>query len=216
MSGVAKTDVCEYGLHVLLSRHEAIRALKRKHTPCCHGFRVWPSSWLLIDYCDYMGLPSGVRVLEVGCGWGAAGIYLAKMHDARVTGVDMDSEVFPFLQLHADLNDVRISVLEQSFEALTSQQLAEFDLIIGSDICFWPGMVNPLGSLILRALDAGVQMALIADPGRSSFEELATEFHRRGMGEKVRWESLRPYEINGRILKIGGMNPGHRVYEKAV
>jgi len=205
MATEAKTDVLEYGLQVLLSRHEAIRALKRKHNPTCHGFRVWPSSWLLIDYCDYMGLPHGTRVLEIGCGWGAAGIYLAKKHGAQVTCLDNDSEVFPYLRLHALLNNVRISTMEESFEGLTGQCLSNFNMVIGSDICFWPGMVNPLEALLRRALDSGVQMALIADPGRSTFEQLASSFHDNGLGETTNWKSRHPYKITGRILKIGAM-----------
>ena len=95
--------------------------------------------------------------------------------------------------------------MEKSFEGLTVQHLAKFNLVIGSDICFWPGMVSPLEALLRRALDSGVQMALIADPGRSTFEELALSAHHNGLGETLNWKSRHPYDITGRILKVGAM-----------
>jgi len=39
----------------------------------------------------------GDRILEIGCGWGPASVFCAKKLNARVTGVDMDKEVFPFM-----------------------------------------------------------------------------------------------------------------------
>ena len=43
-----------------------------------------------MDYLGCQGLPEGVKVLEVGCGWGLAGIFCAKHFRAVVTGVDAD------------------------------------------------------------------------------------------------------------------------------
>jgi RNA polymerase sigma-70 factor (ECF subfamily) len=44
-----------------------------------------------MDYLEHQGLPRETRVMEVGCGWGLAGIYCAREHGARVTGLDADS-----------------------------------------------------------------------------------------------------------------------------
>ena len=47
--------------------------------------------------------------MEIGCGWGLLGIYCAKKYDSRVISVDLDAEVFPYLELHTRVNDVEIS-----------------------------------------------------------------------------------------------------------
>ena len=101
-----KTEIIEYGVHVYRSRHKKIRQLKHQHSPCYHGFRVWPSSWLLMDFFERTNLPKGTRVMEVGCGWGLGGIYCAKKYGAAVTGVDKDPQVFPYLLLHAEINSI--------------------------------------------------------------------------------------------------------------
>ena len=44
--------------------------------------------------------------MEVGCGWGRASIYCTKKHDSEGLGVDADPKVFPYLHVHAEINDV--------------------------------------------------------------------------------------------------------------
>ena len=101
MSNNQKKEIRAYGVRVLLSHHPEIRRLKRHNHPTNHGNKFWTSSWLLMDYFKKNGLEQETRVLEIGCGWGLAGIYCAKKHGAVVTGVDVDSEVLPFSRLHA-------------------------------------------------------------------------------------------------------------------
>ncbi len=69
--------------------------------PTLHGHKVWPTSFVLLDYLHQRGVPPQTRVLELGCGWGLVGIACAKMFQAQVTGLDADAAVFPYLQLHA-------------------------------------------------------------------------------------------------------------------
>lgn len=145
--------------------------------------------------------------MDVGCGWGLAGIYCAKKHGARVTGVDMDSEVFPFLRLHAEINKVRIATIRKGFNGLTCKHLSEFDYVIGADICYYDKMVDPLRRLIGRALRAGVKFVVIADPGRSPFEKLGKYFCKNGTGETLDWAIRRPRLIEGRILKVTNGSP---------
>jgi predicted nicotinamide N-methyase len=203
MSNAVKTDIRAHGVRVLLSRHSEIRKLKRLNTPSFHGNKLWSSSWLLMDYFKRRGLRKGARVMEVGCGWGLAGIYCAKKHGARVTGVDKDSEVFPYLRLHADINKVKITTMKKAFAGVRDEDLKAFDVVIGADICFWDAMVDPLKRFIRRALGAGVRVVLIADPGRPTFEEIGQYFVKKGRGEIFDWTTQRPRRIRGRILKIG-------------
>ncbi|MBU2499406.1 MAG: methyltransferase domain-containing protein [Proteobacteria bacterium] len=203
MTSPPKTDIRDFGVRAFRSRHHEIRKLKRLHTTSFEGFRVWPSAWLLIDFLEKGGMGKRARVLEVGCGWGLAGIYCAKHYDALVTCLDIDSEVFPYLHLHAATNRVEIATMEMGFDGLTGNELRDFDVLIGSDICFWDTMVPSLKRLILRALGADVSWVVIADPGRSPFEELGAYFTEKGTGDIQGWSVDHPYHIQGRILRVG-------------
>lgn len=195
-------EINAYGIRVLLSRHPRIRKLKRENIPIMHGNKFWTSSWLLMDYFKKNGLQKGSRIMEIGCGWGLAGIYCAKEHRAIVTGTDIDPDVFPFLNLHAELNRVKIDALKKSFDNITKELLEGTDIMIGADICFWDDMVQHLRRLIKRALRSGTKLILIADPVRSPFEKLGEFCIERLGGEVLDWSVNRPRHIQGQILKI--------------
>lgn len=201
----SKNEILEYGVRAFRPRHHRIRELKRTHAASYHGFRLWPSSWLLMDFLNGQGLRKGARVMELGCGWGLAGIFCAKNRGAKVTSVDIDSEVFPYLQAHTQINHVNVSTMHLGFDDLISKHLKEIDVMIGADICFLDSLADSLKGLIGRALREGVQFVVIADPGRTSFERLGRHFVREMTGE-VRGRSVqRPYPIEGRILSIGAL-----------
>jgi hypothetical protein len=202
-----RTEIRAHGIRVLLSRHPELRRLKRQYVPSAHGNKFWTSSWLLMDFFRRRGLPECKRVMEVGCGWGLAGIYCAKKHGAKVTAVDIDPEVFPYLHLHADINNVKISTMKKSFGGLKAEHLKNVNVLIGADICFWDKMVYSLKRLVNRALRTGVWAVLIADPGRPTFDELAAYFVEKRRGELLEWTTQRPRRIQGRILKIGFPRP---------
>ncbi len=131
-----------------------------------------------------------------------AGVYCAKNHGSVVTCVDRDSEVFPFLRLHAAINNVEITTIETSFKELSGKRMKSHEIMIGADICFWDDMVEILKNLILRAFEYDIKTVIIADPGRSPFEMLGQYFVERGMGKIMNWGVNRPYRIQGRILRI--------------
>jgi predicted nicotinamide N-methyase len=198
----AQIEIRAYGIRVLQSRHPEIRRLKHLHTPSVHGNKHWVSSWLLMDYLKRHPLPQGARVMEIGCGWGLAGIYCAKKFNAIVTGVDIDPEVFPYLRLHAAINKVDVATLHQKFNKLKEIHLQDIDCVIGADICFWNKMVFPLKRFIHRALNAGVQQVIIADPARSPFEKLSKYFVKKGTGKTLDWRVQLPRNIQGQLLNI--------------
>ena len=201
----SRNEILEYGVRAFRPRHHKIRELKRTHAASCHGFRLWPSSWLLMDFLNGQGLRKGAHVMELGCGWGLAGIFCAKNRGAEVTSVDIDSEVFPYLHMHTQLNDVEVSTMHLGFDDLIGEHLKGIDVMIGADICFLDSLADSLEGLICRALGEGVQLVAIADPGRTSFERLGRHFVQEMSGE-VRDRSVqRPYPIEGRILRIGAL-----------
>ena len=202
MATIIKKEIRAYGIRVLLSRHPAIRKLKRQNFPTSHGNKFWTSSWLLMDYFSHHGFARRARVMEIGCGWSTAGIYCAKKFGAQVTGVDIDADVFPFAKLHADLNGVHITFMRKGFNGIGTAHLKNIDVLIGADICFWDEMVDPLRRLILRAMRAGAKLVLIADPVRSPFEELCDYFKDKPGAEVLTRSVKRPRHIRGQILKI--------------
>ena len=83
-----------FGLTILAPSHPEVRRLQHDAVqPSLHGHKVWPSSWVLMDYLHQRGVPPRAHVLELGCGWGLVGIACAKLFQAQVTGLDADAHV---------------------------------------------------------------------------------------------------------------------------
>jgi len=194
-----------FGLTMLSPSHPEVRRLQHAAVqPALHGHKVWPMSWVLIDYLHQRGVPSRARVLELGCGWGLVGIYCAKTFHAQVTGLDADAAVFPYLQLHAQRNGVHLATRHGTFADLTPHELAAFDLIVGADICFWEELVDPLYQLVRHGVTVGVAEILIADPGRPPFDELCAQCLHQGDAEVLAWAMTTPVTESGRILRVSG------------
>jgi predicted nicotinamide N-methyase len=194
-----------FGLTILAPSHPEVRRLQHAAgQPALHGHKVWPTSWVLIDYLHQHGVPSRARVLELGCGWGLVGIYCAKMFHAQVTGLDADAAVFPYLQLHAQRNGVHLATRHGTFADLTPHELAAFDLIVGADICFWEELVDPLYQLVRHGVTVGVAKILVADPGRPPFDELCAQCLDQGEAAVLAWTMTTPVRESGRILRVTG------------
>jgi predicted nicotinamide N-methyase len=194
-----------FGLTILPPSHPAVRRLQHDAArPALHGQKVWPTSFLLMDYLQQRGVAPGTRVLELGCGWGLLGIYCAKTFRAQVTGLDADAAVFPYLELHAYLNGVTMATRQCSFAQLPAAELAAFDLIVGADICFWDDLVEPLARLVHHGVAAGVAEILVADPSRPPFDDLCARCVPQGNADVFVWEMTRPVKESGRILRVVG------------
>jgi len=196
----------EHGITLLLSSHPDLRRLKRLHQTSIYGNKLWSSSWVLMDFLRRQRIPPGLRIMDVGCGWGLLGIYCAKKLGAVVSSVDSDPEVFPYLDLHAKINKVRITTMNRGLGGLTVRDLRGFDVLVGADICFWDNLALILKRLINRALRAGVRMVLIADPGRQPFYELGEYFSKTTGTEILNWRIKNPRRMEGRILKMGSFS----------
>jgi len=155
-----------------------------------------------MDFLKCCAVPEGSHVMELGCGWGLASIYCAKTFGAEVTGVDIDPEVFHYLHRHSEINQVEVATINLGFEDLTREHLKGVEVLIGADICFWDSMVDPIRSLISRAMDEDVSLVVLADPGRPPFARLGEFFGKERGGEMLKWSTLQPHPIEGRILRI--------------
>ena len=183
--------------------HPAIRRLKRQAVqPSLHGDKLWKSSFLLIDYLNKNPPEHTGRVLDVGCGWGISGIWCAKTLGSDVTSVDADDSVFPYLNAVAAINKVETRTLTSRFEKLTTRRLAEFDMLVAADICFWDELVKPVCRMINRAVDAGVKHILIADPERASFIKMAERCVDKHCADLIEWKTNKPTAARGALLII--------------
>jgi predicted nicotinamide N-methyase len=163
---------------------------------------LWKSSCLIIDYLNRHLPKRGLRVIDVGCGWGIGGIWCAKTLGADVVSVDADANVFPYLDAVAELNGVATSHRVCRFEKLSTRELSNFDLMIGADICFWDELVAPVTNLVNRALRAGVGHVLIADPERPTFTEMAERSVEKHGGELLPWQTRGSISARGALLSI--------------
>jgi predicted nicotinamide N-methyase len=195
------------GVTMPTASHPAIRRARRAGAvPEIHGNKLWKSSMLLIDYLNRQRRQRGAappqRVIDVGCGWGVAGIWCAKTLGAQVTAVDADRNVFPFLRIAAGLNGVAIDERVSRFERLTRRDLAAYDTLIAADICFWDELVAPVSNLVNRALAAGVERIIIADPERPTFHSMAERCLSRHGGELLSWQVNGQRPASGALLLI--------------
>jgi predicted nicotinamide N-methyase len=193
-----------YGIYLFTSKHPLVRKLKRIAQPSVHGHKTWSSSYLIMDYLTEQPLPEGSRVLELGCGWGPASVYCASQQKARVTGLDVDDSVFPYLDMMAAANDCKVKALHASFNDMKVAQLEKFDCIIGADICFWESLTDDLFRLFKRAKKAGVKKIILADPGRSTYEELLQRCEKtwpEAFSHNY-WYALEPKRFEGQLMVL--------------
>jgi predicted nicotinamide N-methyase len=193
-----------FGLKILNANHKDIRRLKREgHQAELHGNKFWNSSFLIMDYLKKNPPKKNARILEIGCGWGLLGLYCAKTFGSKVTGIDADKNVLSYLQLHADLNDLKMKGEKKSFQQLTIDYLSNFDLVLGADICYWDEMTGILANLIARSKRAGVKQVIIADPCRPPFTDLAELCKNKYENVEVEEKFLsRPVSASGEILIV--------------
>ena len=190
------------GLTVPFARHPEVRRLKRNgHNPNIHGTKLWGSGHLLIDFIASNSSLAPTSVIDAGCGWGLAGIWCAKTFGAAVASVDADSCVMPYLELTAQLNDVSVNPIVAHFEDIDENILGATDWLIGSDICFWDDLVEPVTEMISRAIDSGTKRILIADPQRAPFLRVAEAILAGYGGELLEWR-VKGTRSSGVILVI--------------
>lgn len=185
------------------SSHPSMLKLRRQGIrPTIHGNKLWKSSRLLIDYLHQEQPEHHKKVIDVGCGWGASGIWCAKTWGSKVTSVDADPDVLPFLEASAELNGVTTKLLVARFEELTTKNLSKFDMLIAADICFWDELVDPVFKMVNRAVKAGVKHIIIADPERSTFLDMAQRCEKRYGAEILAWETKSPIKARGALMVL--------------
>ncbi len=192
-----------YGILSLGTKHRTFRDLQKSTIqPSLHGHQVWQSSYMSMDYLLEFPLEKGSKIMEIGCGWGLLGIFCAKYFDSKVLLTDADQGVFPYATAHLTLNNVSAQIQHISYEDLNETHFNQNDVILGSDICFWPDMIEQLKDMIFRALCSNVKKIIITDPGRMSFMRLAVHCQRNYDAELIRRKLSAKTNLDGYVLVI--------------
>ncbi|WP_432838848.1 class I SAM-dependent methyltransferase [Dactylosporangium sp. CA-092794] len=100
------------------------------------GYRLEDAQFDKLELiCRKLGVESGTRLLDVGCGWGALAIHAAKHHGAQVVGVTLSEQQAAYArQQVADLGleehvDIRVkdyrNVDDGPYDAISSVGMAE-------------------------------------------------------------------------------------------
>ena len=118
-------------------------------------------------------------------------------------GLDADPAVFPYLELHAEINDVHIETRQATFEQLKKKDLKDTHLLLGADICFWDEMVDPIYKLVKKSVSAGVHQIVIADPGRPPFHEMCDKVIDKIGGEVKEWSVDDEVKAHAFLLVVG-------------
>ena len=129
-------------------------------------------------------------------------MFCAHQFKARMTAVDLDSAVFPFVDVLAELNAAQVQHMQADFTKLKTAQLSEQRYLFGSDICFWDSLVSPLARLVNRAFKAGVERVVITDPGRPTFYEFCDLMSRRHDTKLQEWYAIEPERFEGKVIDI--------------
>jgi cyclopropane-fatty-acyl-phospholipid synthase len=85
--------------------------------------------------CRKLGLGSGMRLLDVGCGWGSLVVHAAREHGVQAVGITLSQEQAEYARKRvvdeglADLVDIRVQdwrdLVDQPFDAIASVGMAE-------------------------------------------------------------------------------------------
>jgi cyclopropane-fatty-acyl-phospholipid synthase len=161
--------------------------------------------------CTKLELRPGMRVLDVGCGWGSLSIHAARHHGVHVTGITLSREQLDFARKRAadlgvgDLVDIRLLDYRDlppgqgpdGFDAAASLEMGEH---VGDE--HYPEFV----ATVFRSLAPGApflvqQMSRAAgdSPGGGPFIEayIAPDMHMRPLGETIGLLEGGGFEVRG-------------------
>lgn len=188
------------GVKVLKSSHPTIRKLKCSYDTEIHGNKLWGSSFLIMKHLKKNPLHKKDHVLDLGCGWGMTGIYAQKKFGCKVTSVDADENVFPYLEAHEELNKVQLNQKVARFEKLTSNFLKDIDVIVAADVCFWDELTDIHYNLIKRAKKVGVKKIIYGDPVRETFTNLIEKCEKDFNVDSPYMEAKTTRKITGQLM----------------
>ncbi|HET6209736.1 MAG TPA: cyclopropane-fatty-acyl-phospholipid synthase family protein [Jatrophihabitans sp.] len=155
--------------------------------------------------CRKLGLAPGMRLLDVGCGWGSLSLHAAEHYGVRVLGVTISGQQHEFVSkriAERDLGDrveVRVQdyreLAEPAFDAVSSiemgEHVGEHNYPTYAATLF--GQLRPTGRLLLQQMSRRSDSA----PGGGAFIEsyIAPDMHMRPVSETLGFLERAGFEI---------------------
>jgi cyclopropane-fatty-acyl-phospholipid synthase len=154
-----------------------------------------------------LGLAPGMRLLDVGCGWGSLSIHAARHHGVHVTGITLSREQLDFARKRAadqgvsDLVDFRLldyrDLHGERYDAAVSLEMGEH---VGDDN--YPTFVATVHRVLrpgARFLVQQMSRAAGDSPGGGPFIEayIAPDMHMRPLGETIGLLEAGGFEVRG-------------------
>ncbi|MGI8879545.1 MAG: class I SAM-dependent methyltransferase [Jatrophihabitans sp.] len=156
--------------------------------------------------CRKLGLQPGMRMLDVGCGWGSLILYAAEHYGVHVTGVTLSQQQRDFVakriadrgltdRVEVRLQDYRELPEDEQFDSLSSLEMGEH---VGEDQ--YPVYastlyrhLHPTGRLLLQQMSRHAGTA----PGGGAFIEryIAPDMHMRPLPETMNFLLNAGFEI---------------------
>ncbi len=130
---------------------------------------LWPSARMLAKVVvrePWETYPQPVRVLEVGCGLGLAGVACLS-RGLDVTFSDVDETALTFAAANARHNEYTTGFRTMLLDFRCPPTDVKYPVVLGSDLMYEERMVNPLVALLAAVLAPG-GVCLITDPDRAS------------------------------------------------
>lgn len=143
---------------------------------------AWPAGRALARYLARKAL-QGLRVLEVGCGAGVAGLG-ALAAGARLTATDLEPAAIRLAQMNAHRNGFQAAAFAADWRSWPV--LGSYPLVFGADVTYEPALAEDL----IAALEASVACegrVLLAEPSRRT----TAAFRRVAEARGWRWETER-------------------------
>jgi predicted nicotinamide N-methyase len=128
---------------------------------------LWPAARMLAKAIvrEPWGIgPQPVRVLEVGCGLGLAGV-ACLARGLHVTFSDVDETALAFAAANARVNGFTAGFRTMPLDFRAPPEDERYPVVIGSDLMYEARLVEPLIGLLGTVLAPG-GVCLIADPDR--------------------------------------------------
>ncbi|GAA2476146.1 SAM-dependent methyltransferase [Winogradskya humida] len=140
--------------------------------------------------CQKLGLEPGMRLLDIGCGWGALALHAARNYGVRVTGVTLSAQQREFvlervgdLPVEIRLQDYR-DVTDGPYDAISTIEMGEH---VGEDqypvfAAQLHNLVRPGGKVLVQQMSRGANA-----PGGGAFIEsyVAPDMHMRPLGRTI-------------------------------
>lgn len=156
--------------------------------------------------CTKLGLREGMRLLDVGCGWGSLILYAAQTYGVRATGITLSSEQRDFVAARVDelglsdrveveLRDYREVTALESYDAVSSIEMGEH---VGEEqyptyAAIMYAALKPTGRLVLQQMSRRADTA----PGGGAFIEryIAPDMHMRPLWQTLSFLTESGFEI---------------------